>query len=160
MTSSYRDICMEVTPKSIWIHCRLLWSTIDANPLVSLIKRSSWHATPPKWGRTENVRGNWPPKFIHRPSRENQTSWFSLLVLWVRWRSQCPFAILHLPHSGTGSQQLLLSKTDTFVTDYLTSDRLDSINCSFAGGDGGVGGGKSTVLPILVGTLLRQVSNS
>ncbi len=30
------------------------------------------------------------------------------------WRSQCPFDIFHLPHSGRGSQQLLLSRTDTF----------------------------------------------
>ncbi len=41
---------------------------------------------------------------------------FSLLVLWVRCRSQCPCDILVLPHSAGGMQQLLLLMTDTFDT--------------------------------------------
>ncbi len=44
-------------------------------------------------------------------TRQNQTD---LLVLWVRSGSQCPFDMLHLPNSGRGSQQLLLSRTDIY----------------------------------------------
>ncbi len=34
MTSSYRDICVKVTPQSIWIHCRFLFG-LDESPFVS-----------------------------------------------------------------------------------------------------------------------------
>ncbi len=43
--------------------------------LLSGIERNSWHDPPPECGRTKNFHGNLPPNVIHRPSRENQTSW-------------------------------------------------------------------------------------
>ncbi len=89
------------------------------------IERSSWRDPLPEWGRSIISNGN----LSHKTSRENQNDlniidefsqsvWFSLLVLWVRSGSQFPVEIVHLPHSGRGSQQLLLSRTDYFVLNF------------------------------------------
>ena len=60
----------------------------------------------------------------HHISSTVQSVWSSLLVLWVRCGSQCPFEMLHLPHSGRGSQQLLLSMTHYCVRHFIRSTFL------------------------------------
>ncbi len=57
-----------------------------------------------------------------------------MLVLWVSWRSQCPFVILHLPHSGRVSQLLLLitETSGCCCTRLILYDLLASlIRCPF-----------------------------
>ena len=56
-----------------------------------------------------------------------QSVWFALLVLWVKSWSQCLFEILHGPHSGRGSRQLLLYMTDTF--EWCTSSLTICCTC-------------------------------
>ncbi len=41
--------------------------------LLSGIERSSWRDPLPEWGRGKISHGNWPPDFIHRKSRGNET---------------------------------------------------------------------------------------
>ena len=56
----------------------------------------------------KQVKGNHDWRWV-------QLVWFLLLGLWMRFGSQFPWKILVLPHSGRGSCQLLLYRTDTFV---------------------------------------------
>ena len=51
----------------------IVYSTLYSK--VSVLERSSWRDPLPEWGRTKIFLGNWPPEFIHRPSRGNQTDW-------------------------------------------------------------------------------------
>ncbi len=51
-------------------------------PLLSGIERSSWHDSLSEWGRTKIFHGNWPPKLIHRPSREIKSDFPCLFCGW------------------------------------------------------------------------------
>ncbi len=56
--------------------------------------------------------GHWLLHLTQRTCREDQTDWFSLLVLWMRFGGQFPWEIWLQPHSDRGSCQLLLSIPD------------------------------------------------
>ncbi len=84
---------------------------------VSVIERSSWRDPLPTWGRSIISKGNFPQN-----SRSEQAG---------KIRSQCPFDILHLPHSGRGSQQLLLSRTDRSAPHIVNITPLNSNSCTF-----------------------------
>ncbi len=58
-----------------------------------------------------------------------QSVWFSLLGLWMNFGGQFPWKFLVLPHSGRGSCQLLLYRTDTFVLGTVNSVMYSFLPC-------------------------------
>ncbi len=127
MTSIYRDICVKLTPQSIWIDCSLdvlhLWLGYSFIRLSQVLKGAVGAIL---CQNEADVKCQMDIDSSISLTEQAGRIRFSLLGLWMRFGGQFPWTFLVVPHSGRALCQLLLWMTDTFDTQIRSLKEFDS----------------------------------
>ena len=120
MSIGWKVKLLQLPPLNINAIAWHLWCTTLngwVHSLLSRIERSSWHDAPPKWGRTKNFPGNWPPKFCEWDMGVNVHLTFYICFILAEGHTNCSF------------QRLILSSVKHYLGQCWRRSLLHFIEC-------------------------------